>query len=203
MPATVVQPGQTHTVLLDPGQRLRCVNLKGSQVVDLWAFAAEAPSEYMSMAHSRLHMGRISPTVGSVLVTNRRRPILSLTADTSAGAHDTLLAACDPERYVLLGCQEPHANCADNFRAAMRAAGRPMTFVPDPLNLFEQAPVAADGALEIRPPVSPPGAYVDLRAEIAALVVASVCPQDIAPTNGADCTPQPVAFEILPEAGPG
>src|SRR5438105_10448182 len=52
-------------------------------------------SEFMSMEHARVAMGRILPKVGDTLVTNRRRPILTLIEDTSGGVHDTLLAACD------------------------------------------------------------------------------------------------------------
>ena len=56
------------------------------------------------MEHSRVAMGRIIPGVGDTLVTNRRRPILTLIEDTSGGIHDTLMAACDRYRYELLGC---------------------------------------------------------------------------------------------------
>ena len=38
---------------------------------------------------------RRSSPAGDALVTNRRRPILTLVEDTSPGLHDTLIAACD------------------------------------------------------------------------------------------------------------
>ena len=84
------------------GDARRVVNTHGQQVVDTWAFVATS-AEWMSMEHSRLHMGKLNPGVGDTLVTNRRRPILTLVADTSGGMHDTLLAACDRARYELLG----------------------------------------------------------------------------------------------------
>ena len=46
-------------------------------------------------------LGRIIPGIGDTLVTNRRRPILTLIADTSGGIHDTLFAACDRWRYEI------------------------------------------------------------------------------------------------------
>ena len=81
------------------GQRVKVVNTTGQQVVDTWAFSADDLAEFMSMEHSRVAIGQIIPAVGDTLVTNRRRPILTLIEDTSGGIHDTLFAACDRWRY--------------------------------------------------------------------------------------------------------
>jgi len=86
-------------VRLSKGQRIKVINTKGQQVVDTWAFNAEDLHEFMSMEHSRVAIDRIIPGVGDALVTNRRRPILTLVEDTSGGIHDTLFAACDRWRY--------------------------------------------------------------------------------------------------------
>jgi uncharacterized protein YcgI (DUF1989 family) len=164
------------------GARVEVVNTHGQQVVDTWVFIDS--EEWMSMEHSRLHMGKLNPVVGDTLVTNRRRPILTLIEDTSGGVHDTLLAACDRERYALLGATEPHDNCTDNLHAALATIGLAIPATPSPLNLFENARPAADGALEIAPPVSTPGSSVVFQTELDAVFVFSACPQDMAPTNG-------------------
>jgi len=179
------------------GQRVEVVNTHGQQVVDTWAFTTADPAEWMSMEHSRLHIGRVNPLVGDTLVTNRRRPILTLSADTSGGVHDTLLAACDRYRYELLGCTEPHANCTDNLHAALAGAGVTAATTPSPLNLFENARPAADGTIAIAPPVATPGSSVTLRAELDALLVFSACPQDMVPTNGPDLSPTEAHVRIL------
>jgi uncharacterized protein YcgI (DUF1989 family) len=163
------------------GASVRVVNTHGQQVVDTWAFVDAA--EWLSMEHSRLHMGRVNPRVGDTFVTNHRRAVLTLAEDTSGGVHDTLLAACDRWRYELLGAPG-HDNCADNLHAALAAAGLAAPCTPSPLNLFENARPGADGSIEIAPPVSTPGSHVTLRAELDVLVVLSACPQDLAPTNG-------------------
>jgi uncharacterized protein YcgI (DUF1989 family) len=176
------------------GQRVEVVNTHGQQVVDTWAFADSA--EWMSMEHSRLHMGRVNPQVGDTLVTSRRRPILTFVADTSGGVHDTLLAACDRYRYELLGCSE-HDNCTDNLHAALATVGITTPVTPSPLNLFENARPAAGGAIAIAPPVAGPGTSVTLLAEMDALLVLSACPQDMAPTNGPDQSPKDAHFRVL------
>ena len=58
----------------------------------------------MSMEHSRVAIGHIIPRPDDALVTNRRRPILTLVPGYVGGVHDTLFAACDRWRYELLGC---------------------------------------------------------------------------------------------------
>jgi uncharacterized protein YcgI (DUF1989 family) len=194
----VLAPGSVRAFQLPARSLIRCINPSGNQVIDVWAFVASDISEFMSMAHSRLHMGRISPIIGSTLVTNRRRAILSIVADTSGGVHDTMLAACDRERYQLLGCNLRHSNCADNVVNAMKGLGHDLAFVPDPLNLFENVPVAIDGTLEIRPPVAQPGSYIEFRADVNQFLVVSVCPQDLAPTNGAGKAPSPIKLQVMP-----
>ena len=108
---------------ISKGQTVKVINTRGQQVVDTWAFNADDMREFMSMEHSRVAIGRIIPGIGDTLVTNRRRPILTLVEDTSGGIHDTLFAACDRWRYEMLGCKEYHDNCTDNLAAGLAALG--------------------------------------------------------------------------------
>jgi len=178
------------------GTPVRVINSEGGQVVDTWAFNALDLSEFMSMEHSRVHMGRVAPIAGSVLLSNRRRPIVTLAADTSGGIHDTLMAACDVHRYRMLGASGYHDNCTDNLQAALAALGLSAPETPCPLNLFQNSAIAPDGRLAIAPPVAPAGSSVTLEVLIDAFVVFSACPQDMAPTNGADMRPKPADIEI-------
>ncbi len=179
------------------GTDVRVVNTHGTQVVDTWAFNAADPAEFMSMEHSRLHMGRLNPIVGDALVTNFRRPVLTLKEDTSGGVHDTLLAACDQYRYELLGYSGKHDNCTDNLHAALHEIGLHVPLTPAPLNLFENSMPDANGLITIKPPISPPGSHVALRTEIDLVLVFSACPQDMAPTNGAAMRPCDVHIQIF------
>jgi hypothetical protein len=182
---------------LGEGQQIRIVNTHGRQVVDTWAFAAGNMAEFMSMEHSRVHMGRVNPVAGSVLLSNRRRPILTLVEDTSGGVHDTLLAACDVHRYRMLGAVGYHRNCTDNLAEALQALGLTPPGTPSPLNLFQNSSIKPGGELVIEPPVAPPGVHVTLRAGMDLVIVFSACPQDMAPTNGADMLPKDVELQLL------
>ncbi len=182
---------------LTRGQSIRIINTHGAQVVDTWAFSAEDPSEFLSMEHLRATIQRIFPRAGDALVTNRRRPILTLVEDTSPGIHDTLMAACDDYRYGLLGCTEYHDNCTDNLYAAMRRIGLAAPECPSPLNLWMNIPVGPDGRTEWGEPVSKPGDYVMLRAEMDCVVAMSACPQDILPINGGAGQPTEAHYQII------
>jgi uncharacterized protein YcgI (DUF1989 family) len=188
---------QGKAVRVGKGQRLKVINSRGQQVVDTWAFNAGDLHEFMSMEHSRVAIGRIIPGIGDTLVTNKRRPILTLVEDSSGGVHDTLFAPCDRWRYEALGCTEYHDNCTDNLAAALAALGLAPPQTPAPLNLFMNIPVIDGNRVEMRPPVSTPGSYVSLRAEVGCIVVFSACPQDMIPINGLEMRPTEAHFEIL------
>lgn len=178
------------------GEVARIINTHGQQVVDTWAFAQHDMREFMSMEHSRAALSRLIPRVGDAMVTNRRRPILTLLADTTPGIHDTLIAACDRYRYELLGCEGHHDSCTDNLVAALAELGLQTQAIPSPFNLFMNIPVSGGVEVSFQPPVSQPGQYVDLRAEMDCVIAFSACPQDIVPINGANCTPTEFHFEI-------
>jgi uncharacterized protein YcgI (DUF1989 family) len=182
---------------LNKGQSIKITNTHGSQVVDTWAFSADDLHEFLSMEHLRPTIGTIFPRKGHHLHTNRRRPILYFVEDTSPGIHDTLLAACDDYRYGLLGCKEYHDNCTDNLMAAMRQIGLTPPEVPSPLNLWMNIPVDSAGNTTFAEPVSKPGDFVILRAELDCVVAMSTCPQDILPINGAERVIHEVHYQIL------
>jgi uncharacterized protein YcgI (DUF1989 family) len=148
---------QGRAIPMKRGQVVRVINTHGQQVVDTWAFARDDVREFMSMEHTRASLSRIIPKTGDALVTNRRRPILTLVADTSPGIHDTLIAACDRYRYELLGCTTYHDNCTDNLLAAMSKLGLQPSAIPSPLNLFMNIPVTGG----VRCPLSRPSASRD------------------------------------------
>jgi uncharacterized protein YcgI (DUF1989 family) len=188
---------QARAVRLEQGQRLRVLNPSGTQVCDLWAFNAHALQEFLSMEHVRPWLARLTPGVGDQLVTNQRRPILTLLSDTSPGVHDTTIAACDIYRYQTLGVAGYHDNCRDNLLQALMAIGLRAPEIPCPLNCWMNTPYGSDGALSWQPPVAQAGDALVFRAELACVLVMSACPQDLVPVNGADYTPHPIDFEAL------
>lgn len=191
----VVPAREGRAVRVQAGRRFRVVDVEGQQVGDLFAFRADDVNEYASAEHTRVGLGRLFPRVGDPFLTNRRRPILTLVADDSPGIHDMLMAACDAERYRLLGAAGWHASCRDNLVQATAELGHPGVHVPQPINLFMDIPISPEGALGYAPARTRPGDSVTLRAEMDAIVVLSACPQDLNPINGPG--PTSLAIELL------
>lgn len=187
-------------VELKKGQSIKIINTHGKQVVDTWALAASDLTEYMSMSHSRASTLHIFPMVGDTMVTNLRRPIITLMEDTTPGVHDTLIAACDKARYKGLGVVGYHDNCSDNLHSAMSRIGKAIPGnTPDPFNLFMNIPVSEKGVLEFETPTSSKGQFVKFRGEMDCIVAMSACPQDLVKINDM----KPVEAHFVVEEGPG
>ena len=191
----VVPPREGRAVRVERGRRFRAVDLEGHQCGDLFAFVADDVREYASAEHTRVHVDRLFPRPGEDFVTNRRRPILHFEADDTPGVHDMLIAACDPPRFTGLGVEGWHASCQENLRTAMAALGHPEVEVPQPINLFMNIPVRADGSIGWEPALTRPHDSITFRAERDCLVVLSACPQDIVVIN--NHAPGPLELELL------
>src|SRR5712692_1495904 len=155
--SVAVPAREARAVRVTGGQRFKVVDVEGGQVVDLFAFVADDTDEYASAEHTRVAIERLFPRVGQAFVTNRRRPILRLEEDRSPGVHDMLCAACDPERYRLLGVEGWHASCRENLERAMAGMGHERVAIPQPINLFMDARVQPDGSLALGPAPTEPG----------------------------------------------
>jgi uncharacterized protein YcgI (DUF1989 family) len=182
------------------------------------ANTAAAALEYMSMCHCRATLLKVTPTVGDVMVSQKRAPMVKLVEDTSPGVHDTLVAACDRWRYSELGVNGYHESCTDNFWDALfELAASPslaaaesealvgvqakMGFrVPDPFNLFMNIPITQEGegakrGISFEEPTTKPGDYVVLEALRDVVVVMSACPQDVLTINGKN--PVDAHYQVL------
>jgi hypothetical protein len=179
------------------GQSIKVVNTHGAQVVDTWAFNSDDMDESMSMEATRATVLKMRLDVGDAFYSNNRRAMLTILEDTSPSVHDTLIAACDNYRYGLLGCTEYHDNCTDNLHAALDALGLKAPKTPSPLNLFMNIPWTNAGGLSFEAPVTKPGDYILMRAEMDLVIAFSACPQDILPINGELREPVEAHFEII------
>lgn len=182
-------------VKVKSGGALKLINPHGNQVFDVWAFNAADPEEYMSMAHTRSRNSRIYAGKGDSLISNHRRPILTIEEDTSPGRHDILLCACNLWIYRELGVTDYHRNCSDNLHEALTAIGMSLPWTPSPFNAFMNVPVERNGRLDRVPPSSKPGDYLLLRAAFDVVVAISACPQDITAVNAGE--PQDGEVEVI------
>ena len=181
-------PGSyARSVDVQKGQYLTVRDIEGGQCGDFWAIDANDFDNFLSPPHTWIHLGRIQPRTGDELVTNRRKPVLTI-IDDDVGWHDMLAPACDPQRYERYYGVKGHRNCHDNFLETMGKRGWGKRLVPQPFNLFMNTFVEADGTLLIRDPISKSGDKITMIAMTPLIVVVSACPMDLNPVGGQGIT---------------
>lgn len=179
------------------GEVLRIIDLEGNQAVDTIFYNANDTAESYSATDTMQRQGGIYLSTGSVLYSNRGKPLLTIVADT-CGRHDTLGGACAAESNTVRYAPQKKFmhSCRDNYLLALVHADNGMgkrDLVPN-INFFMNVPVTEDGGLTFADGVSAPGKYVELRAETDVLVLVSNCPQLNNPCNAYN--PTPVRFVI-------
>ena len=131
MPLTTIPARHGIATPLKAGQVIKIINTHGNQVVDTFAFTLSPSSEIttqLSMQHTRASLNRVIPKVGDGLYNNERKKMLTIMEDTTEGIHDTLIAACDKQRYEELGGGSEHRNCADNLVEGLSAISKSRFF---------------------------------------------------------------------------
>jgi urea carboxylase-associated protein 1 len=188
----IVPSGEPWMGVVRAGQLLRIVDLEGNQAVDTLFFNAADGREHYSATDTIRAQANIHLTTGTVLLTNRGRPLLRIVGDT-CGRHDTLGGACSAEsntvRYAL---EKRHMhNCRDSFLLALAGddSGLGKRDLPSNINFFMNVPVTPDGGLSFADGISAPGRHVELLALMDARVLISNCPQLNNPCNAYNPTP--------------
>jgi uncharacterized protein len=183
-------PGEAWTHVLTAGQRLRIVDLEGTQAVDTLCYDARDNENRYSAANTIRSQRNLFLTTGSALMSVDGDVLATVVADT-CGRHDTVGGACSAESNA---CRFGHQtrsmhNCRDNFLIGLARHGLGKRDLAPNINFFMNVPVTADGHLDIVDGISEPGNYVELQAVRDTLFVISNCPQLNNPCNGWNPTP--------------
>jgi uncharacterized protein len=194
--SVVVNAGDPFVQEIRRGQTVRIVDLEGNQAVDTLFYNADDLAERYSAQDTIRAQRNIYLTTGTRLMSNRRRAMLTIVADT-CGRHDTLGGACSCESNMVRYAIEKrsmHA-CRQSFLKGVLAWSAATGCQMDKrdltanINFFMNVPVTAAGKLTFEDGVSDAGKYVELRAEMNTLMVISNCPQLNNPCNGYNPTP--------------
>ena len=177
-----IPAGTARAATLPRGARLRIINVEGGQVADLIAYNADDFTEALSTMHSIVSIGRLFPTTGDQLRSNRRRPLLTITRDDT-GRHDMIIAGCDPWRYEYDFGVTGHRSCSDNFLEALRAWRVERHQLPHPVNFFQHMDYPG-GRVEFRESLAKPGDVLEVEALADLVVAVSACPMDLNPISG-------------------
>jgi len=157
---------------------------EGPQVIDFNGFNADDTRESFSSSVTRAYE-RVHPTIGTRLLTRPpyERVLFEIVADTvrhepsprGAASHDLLYGRCSRAyRVVHYGVDTP--GCQENIATAIAKFGLGDEHVHDAFNIFMRTGIQPDGKMFFEASDARVGDYVDLRAEMDAIVGISTCP---------------------------
>ncbi|MCD2172403.1 DUF1989 domain-containing protein [Rhizobium sp. C4] len=201
------------------GEFIQIIDVYGRQCTDFQAFSARKVDKGLDLALdstvTRTLLGRSYPTPGlpSKAFDRDFEPLVEIVQDT-VGRHDAFATACNSRYYDDMG-YPGHANCTDNFNAALAPYGIAGRKGWEALNYFYNTNIDHNNQLYLDEPWSRPGDYVLMRALTDLVCVSSSCPDDIDAANGWDPTDihvrtfsgkekftRAVAYRMTPDAEP-
>jgi uncharacterized protein len=160
---------------IQQGQVLRVIDPEGAQVSDLLAYNAADVHEVISNGRTFDYEETIALTTGNRIWSNRSNPMLTIVEDT-VGRHDFLLTPCSEATFRHFYPEQPvHRGCFGNLAEALAPYGVDPDMIPCAFNLFMNVPIASNGRLRVDPPVSEPGDYIRLRAEMDLIIGLTAC----------------------------
>lgn len=177
----VVGADRAGAVVARRGQLLTVTDLEGRQPAALFAVTLADPREFLSPHHTRVFSNSFMLRLGMRLVTNRRRPILVLGRDT-VDSNDLLFPAVDGD-YLAQHGHSGRVGAVENALRAFTDAGVEPPKLPDPVNLFLNVGLNADGALVPGPLRSRAGDRVTFRVVIDATFVVATTARDVGHWN--------------------
>jgi urea carboxylase-associated protein 1 len=188
----VVPAGEPFMKVVNKGQVVRILDLKGNQAVDTLFYSASDVEERYDANNTIREQGNIYLSTGTVLLSNQGNPMLTIVADT-CGRHDTLGGACSAESNTVRYALEKHHmhSCRDSFLMALAKwdNGLDKRDLSSNINFFMNVPVTPDGGLTFEDGISEAGRYVEMRAEMDIIILISNCPQLNNPCNAYNPTP--------------
>jgi len=201
------------------GEYIQVLDVDGRQMTDFQCFSARKLDRGKDLpldwTVTRTLLGRAYPTPGlpSKAFDRDCEPLVEIVRDT-CGRHDTFATACSARYYEDMG-YPGHANCTDNFNAALDPYGVARRKGWEAINLFYNTRMNDQNQIVSDESWSRPGDYVLIRALTDLVCVSSACPDDIDPGNGWNPTDihvrtyaaretfsRAVAFRMTPDADP-
>lgn len=178
--------------LLKKGQILHVIDPQGEQVSDLMAFAQAEKTEWLSSGRSFDYNNTIYLTTGHVLYSNKSTPMFTILED-KVGKHDFLLTPCSPEMFkIIYKYKGYHPSCFENLANNLAQFGIEGQAIPTTFNIFMNVDVLSNGELKIGSPLSRPGDFITLRAEIDLIVGVTACSAEMS-NNGSF---KPIELEV-------
>ncbi|MEF2549488.1 DUF1989 domain-containing protein [Aurantimonas sp. E1-2-R+4] len=183
-----VRSATAESYFVKAGDYFQILDVDGRQCTDFQCFDARkldrGIQHPLDMTTTRSLMGHAYPMPGlhAKYYDHENMPLVEVIQDT-CGRHDAFALACAAKYYDDIG-YPGHANCTNNFNAALAPHGVTGRAGWMAINFFFNTAIDAHGVMVVDEPWSRPGDYVLLRAMTDIVCVSSACPDDTTAANG-------------------
>jgi aminomethyltransferase len=183
-----IRSATAEAYLVKAGEFIQILDVDGRQCTDFQCFDARkldrGIQNPLDVTTTRTLMGHAYPNPGlhAKYYDQDFTPLVEVVQDT-CGRHDAFAMACASKYYDDIG-YPGHANCSDNFNAALAGYGVAPRAGWMAANFFFNTAIDAHGVMIADEPWSRPGDYVLMRALTDLVCVSSACPDDTSPANG-------------------
>lgn len=175
--------------MLETGQVMRIIDVEGQQVADLILYDPKNLQNPSSMNNTVLINKCWKITKGHAFYSKFGDRMATIIEDT-VGTNVVTGGFCNPGlnrvRYGIEGTHTCHANLVASMGQYHLT---PSDIEEGCWCAFMNVTYEPDGRLEIRPPISKPNDYLDLRADMDIIVAVSNCPSEHNPCNAWNPTP--------------
>lgn len=174
------------------GEFIQIIDVSGRQCTDFQVFSARkldqgrTPALDATVTRTLLGLSYPKPGLPSKAFDSEFEALVEVVQDT-VGRHDAFATACNARYYDDIG-YPGHANCTDNFNAALAPYGIAPRRGWEALNYFYNTRVDSNNQIYLDEPWSRPGDYVLMRALTDLVCVSSSCCDDVSAANAWDPT---------------
>lgn len=186
-------------VRLRRGEALRIVDSSGLSSVSMIGWRQEDTSERINCADTVKVQWSAAVSKGRVILTDMGRVLVSLIEDTS-GAHDIMVGGSTPAT-ALAAYGEASRNTQENFIAGAAKIGLSVRDIPPCVTFFAPVSLDENGRFVWSQQRKRPGDFVDLRAEMNAVLLLSNCAHPLDPARPSVSQPVMLVRHRLPPAG--
>ncbi|WP_371878774.1 urea amidolyase associated protein UAAP1 [Conexibacter sp. DBS9H8] len=190
--AETVAPGSYSTKVLARGSTLLLTDLEGEACAHLLLYNADQPGERLNVADTVKVPWQVYLTAGHPLLSDRGRALATILTDTAEGHHDALCgaapAAVHARRYGDGSAWGPTPAARELLGLAAAKHDLGVRDLAPSLSFFKSVRVESDGALRFSA-TAPPGASVQIRAEMALIVLLANAPHRLDERPTYTCSP--------------
>lgn len=190
----VIPPRSGVAFILKKGQQLYVEDIQGEQVSDFICYNQHDTSEYLSSGRTIDYADTIFLRKGHPFYSNRSNIMFRMIEDT-VGRHDFLLTPCSEDTFrIIYGHEKPHRGCFGNLVNALQPYGIAGDNIPVCFNIFMHVSVDGNsGKIDVLPPKSKAGDYVNLKAEMDLIVGMTACSAE----KSNNYSFKPIGYKIL------